>query len=152
MVEGWISFNLGVHLSDHGTLDVTAVTDTDSKLRIVILSQYRARFEWTSAASRKAFHEGVIASDLGGQREFSWGRALDWTALILAYASGPHVSLEDEPVLSELFAREADPLSSLADRLQTPEEFRTPISFGLSHEEIGAKRSKYAMRISTARL
>ena len=59
---------------------------------------------------RQAFHEGVISSDLAGQREFAWGEILhllgaaankDW--LVIAYSREPKVPLpEGWPILTLL--------------------------------------------------
>lgn len=67
-------------------------------------------------AERRAFHEGVIHSDLGGQKEFSWGEVIchlarrtnkDW--LIVGYSREARVPLPDTEVLLTLFGHENRP-------------------------------------------
>ena len=64
-------------------------------------------------AERRVFHEGIVSSELAGQREFSWGEVLcrldkhankDW--LVLAYSQGPHVPIVFPAVLRHLYARQ----------------------------------------------
>lgn len=64
-------------------------------------------------AERRAFHEGVIRSDLSGQREFTWGEVIcrlvvpanqDW--MVVAYNRQPRVPLPEKTVLLRLYAQE----------------------------------------------
>jgi len=67
-------------------------------------------------SERRAFHEGIISSDLAGQREFSWGQVFcrldnksnkDW--LVLAYTLGPQVPMQTAAVLLHLHDHEPEP-------------------------------------------
>jgi hypothetical protein len=64
-------------------------------------------------AERRAYHEGIVATDLKGQREFAWGYVLckldpvanrDW--LVVVYHQGLHVPNAAREALRELIARE----------------------------------------------
>ena len=76
MVPGWSGCHLGIHRSDHGEFDVTAIVDPEYRLQLVLLSHVHPfyRPDTPRDGERRAFHEGVIGADLGGQREFTWGR------------------------------------------------------------------------------
>ena len=118
IVPGWSGHDFGVHSSDHGAFEVTVVSDSQLRVQLVLLSHFHSfyRRDTPADAERRAFHEGVISTDLGGQREFSWGRvfcrrdpAANKDALILAYALGPQVPHTAEPILRYLEAQEPRP-------------------------------------------
>jgi len=67
-------------------------------------------------AERRAFHEGVVSTDLGGQREFAWGEALcrleqpaskDW--IVVAYNGEARIPLLEQGVPLRLYAHERLP-------------------------------------------
>ena len=103
-VRAWSQHVLGIHRSDRGEFEVEAVSDQLRRIQIVLLTHHHPFYqaETPGDAERRAFHEGVISSDLGGQREFSWGQVLcrleaksnrDW--ILIAYALGPQVPLQN---------------------------------------------------------
>lgn len=117
-VEAWTWFDLGIHESEHGAFEVTAVSGDECRIQLVLLSHSHSFYQSDTPGDRerRAFHEGVINADLGGQREFSWGRAYcrrdpsaNKDALIVAYAAGPQVPERRDPVLGWLEAEEAEP-------------------------------------------
>ena len=82
---------------------------------MVLLSHHHSFYQPDTPhdAERRAFHEGVIAKDLMGQKEFDWGEALcrletsrnkDW--LVIAYSRDAKVPLEVKQMLSSLLAHE----------------------------------------------
>ena len=84
----------------------------------MLLSHRHAYYEPSTPddADRRTFHEGVISSDLAGQREFTWGEVLcrlesasnkDW--LVIAYSREAKVRLQTKEVLSHLCAHENMP-------------------------------------------
>jgi hypothetical protein len=106
-IPGWTLHLLGEHESDHGCFEVQAVSDPACRIQTVLLSHAHPFYseETPEDAERHAFHEGVIESDLGGVREFSWGEVFcrvdedsnkDW--LVVVYKSGPKVPLHP-PIL-----------------------------------------------------
>ena len=50
----------------------------DELIHVVLLSHRHTFYEpgTPEDAERRAFHEGVISAELGGQREFSWGEVI----------------------------------------------------------------------------
>jgi hypothetical protein len=104
-IPGWSGHQLGLHRSDIGPFQVEVLC-AEGRIQVVLLAHVRplanARpfYEQNTPgdAERRAFHEGLISSELAGQREFSWGEVLcrydkrvnkDW--LVIAYNQGPHV-------------------------------------------------------------
>jgi hypothetical protein len=115
IVPGWSGHDLGLHDSDQGAFEVTAISDPQSRVQLVLVSHFY-HSDTPSDAERRAFHEGVISTDLGGQQEFSWGHvfcrrdpATNKDSLIVAYAPGPHVPMERDPLLHYLQAHEPKP-------------------------------------------
>lgn len=119
-LKDWRRHLLGPHTSEHGIFEVEALTQADDCIRVVLLSHQHSFYERGTAddAERRAFHVGVIHSDLGGQKEFSWGEVLchlakrtnkDW--LIVGYSREPRVPAPDKEVLLTLFAHEKPPES-----------------------------------------
>lgn len=117
-VPGWTQHFLGVHASDHGAFEVEVVTDPSKHVQTVLLL-HEHRFYRERAAQdseRRAFHEGVLAVDLAGQREFSWGEVFcrldreagrDW--IVVAYALGPRVPMQVPEVPGQLVERAGPP-------------------------------------------
>lgn len=117
-LKDWKRHLLGSHTSEYGTFEVEALTQADDCIRVVLLSHQHSYYERGTPddAERRAFHEGVIHSDLGGQKEFSWGEVIcylgkrtnkDW--LIVGYTREPRVPAPDKEELLTLFARENPP-------------------------------------------
>lgn len=103
-IPGWTLHLLGEHESDHGLFEVQAVSDPACRIQTVLLSHlhpfYGEETETDEDDERRAYHEGVIETDLGGLREFFWGEVFcrvdddskkDW--LVVVYKSGPKVPL-----------------------------------------------------------
>ncbi len=67
---GWKRHVLGSHSSEHGAFEVEALSADDDCVHVVLLSHQHRFYETGTPedAERRAFHEGVINSDLGGQR------------------------------------------------------------------------------------
>jgi hypothetical protein len=116
-LKGWKRHVLGLHGSEHGTFEVEALS-TDDSVYVVLLSHQHPFYEKGTAedAERRAFHEGVVSSDLGGQKEFAWGEVIhrlenifnqDW--LVVAYSRESKVPLPEREVLLRLFAHENMP-------------------------------------------
>lgn len=77
-VHGWCQHRLGVHLSDKGAFDVEVTTGADERVEAIFLSHTHPFYEAETPndSERRAFHEGVVAADLKGEWEFSWGQVL----------------------------------------------------------------------------
>jgi hypothetical protein len=113
-LKGWKRHVLGLHDSEHGTFEVEALSSDDC-VYVVLLSHRHPFYEKGTFgdAERRAFHEGVVTSDLGGQREFAWGEIihrlesifnLDW--LVVAYSRESKVPLPEKEVLLRLFGHD----------------------------------------------
>lgn len=117
-LKGWKRQVLGLHTSDHGTFEVEALTAEEDRVYLVLLSHSHNFYEKDTPgdAERRAFHEGVISSDLAGQTEFTWGEVhcrlesmlnQDW--LVIAYGGGAQIPLPEKEVILNLFAHEKMP-------------------------------------------
>jgi hypothetical protein len=102
--KDWKRHVLGFHKSEHGNFEVEALSAEDDCIHVVLLSHWHT------------FHEGIVSSDLGGQREFAWGEVLcrleqpatkDW--LVVAYNRESRVPLPEKEVLLRLCAHERIP-------------------------------------------
>ena len=107
---GWHQYKLGVHGSEFGSFVVEVSVSAARRVEGVFLSHSdRLRYKQTKNtpsgddAERRAFHENVIAADLRGQREFSWGEVFckldreanrDW--LVVIYNPFANVPLSSE--------------------------------------------------------
>jgi hypothetical protein len=109
---------LGSHLSEHGTFEVEALSAGDDCVQVVLLSHRHPFYEpgTPEDVERRAFHEGVVNSDLGGQREFSWGEVIcrleqpankHW--LVVAYNREARVPFQHKETLLRLYAQEKIP-------------------------------------------
>lgn len=118
-IPGWTSHVLGAHSSSYGVFDVEAVSDEESRIQAVLVSHIHSFYESGTAndSERRAFHESIIARELHGQQEFSWGTVFcrllaqhnrDW--LVVVYNIGPHVPLHRAELLRHL--REHEPVPS----------------------------------------
>lgn len=115
-IPGWHQHWLGPHASDRGTFEVEAVSGPAGRVHLVFLAHSHPFYRpgTPQDSERRAYHEGVIAADLRGQREFAWGEVFprlerddtkDW--LIVSYTQGPKVP---QPTLHELLQlREHEP-------------------------------------------
>jgi len=117
-LAGWKRHILGVHVSEHGKFEVEALSTDEGRIYVVLLSHKHPFYETTTPddAERRAFHEGVVHSDLAGQKEFSWGEVLchleaasnkDW--LVIAYSREAKVPSETTEVILRLYAHEPLP-------------------------------------------
>ncbi len=117
-LKGWRRHVLGFHLSDHGTFEVEALSAEEQRVYVVLLSHSHAFYEPRTPddADRRTFHEGVISSDLAGQKEFTWGEvrcrlepALNQDWLVIAYSREAKVPLPEKDVILCLYAHEDTP-------------------------------------------
>ncbi len=117
-LKGWKRHLLGTQPSEHGPFEVEALSKEEDRIMLVMLSHQHSFYEANTAADadRRAFHEGIISLELGGQREFSWGEVLcrfvaqsnrDW--LVIAYNRDADIPLPDREVLLRLLAHERMP-------------------------------------------
>jgi hypothetical protein len=115
---GWKRHVLGVHVSEHGSFEVEALSAEGERIQVVLLAHVHVFYEPDTPddAERRVFHEGVISSDLAGQREFAWGEVLcrleaasnkDW--LVIAYSREDKVPLQVKEVIFSLRAQESMP-------------------------------------------
>jgi hypothetical protein len=117
-IPGWSGHILGLHHSDRGAFEVEVLSDADTRIQVLLLAHSHPFYERNTPGDteRRAFHEGLISSELAGQREFSWGEVLcrldarankDW--LIIAYNQGPHITKEAPELLLHLLAHQPYP-------------------------------------------
>ncbi len=117
-LKGWTRHILGLHASEHGTFEVEALSTGKDCIQLVMLAHRHDFYKPDTAedAERRAFHEGIISSDLGGQREFSWGEVVsrfeamnnkNW--LVIAYNRQADVPSGEKDILLTLFAHERIP-------------------------------------------
>jgi hypothetical protein len=111
----WTCHPLGTHPSQHGLFRVEVVAGPEARVHLVSLAHVHPFYEKRTPedSERRAYHEGIIAADLKGQREFPWGQVFckldpvkneDW--LVVAYTQGPHVPKSSRAVLGQLIERE----------------------------------------------
>ena len=117
-LKGWKRHIFGFHVSEHGSFEVEALSTDDDRIHVVLLSHEHSFYEQNTPddAERRAFHEGVVSSDLAGQKEFTWGEVTyrlesasnkDW--LVIAYSREAKVPLQMKEVLLSLRAHEKMP-------------------------------------------
>jgi len=118
LLKGWKRHLLGAHDSEHGTFEVEALSSGGDRIQVVLLAHQHAFYEPNTPedAERRAFHDGVIHSDLAEQREFSWGEVRhrlelkpnkDW--LVIAYSHEARIPLPDRDDILRLLAHEIPP-------------------------------------------
>jgi len=118
-VPGWGRHILGVHPSEHGDFDTEVVVSDERRVEALFLSHHHSFYEEGTPqdGERRVYHEGVIALDLRGQREFSWGHVFcrlnplikrDW--LVIVYNPFANVPLHAESV--EKMLAEYEPIPS----------------------------------------
>src|SRR5205085_10085516 len=112
-LKGWKRHILGFHRSDHGTFEVEALSAEEERVYVVLLSHSNSFYEKGTPddAERRVFHEGVVSSDLAGQKEFTWGEVhcrlepyFNQNWLVIAYSGGAKVPLPERDVILRLFA------------------------------------------------
>jgi hypothetical protein len=114
----WKRHVLGSRTSEHGIFLIEALSAEEDCVDVVLLSHNHPFYESGTPedADRRAFHEGVISADLGGQREFAWGEVIcrlevsanrDW--MVIAYNRQPRVPYPGKRDLLELLAHERTP-------------------------------------------
>jgi hypothetical protein len=98
---GWMAFRLGEHPSEYGNflVEVACATEEDPVFLVVLVSTdpfFATPVE--GDRERWIFHEGVLARELCGQREFAWGEAFckydrqdRRNCLNVVYVAGPKV-------------------------------------------------------------
>ena len=117
-IDGWEQHLLGQHHSSFGTFSVEVSTGVERRVEAVFLSHCHSFYDAAAEqdSERRAFHEGIVAADLLGQREFPWGFVFcrvepqahrDW--LVLIYSSFSAVPLHEREVHRVLFAHEPAP-------------------------------------------
>jgi hypothetical protein len=117
-LKKWTRHILGSHSSEYGTFEVEALSCEDDCIQVVLLAHQHAFYQIGTPgdAERRAFHEGIISSELGGQKEFSWGQVVcrldtapnkDW--LVIAYNRQADVPRREKDILLTLFALERIP-------------------------------------------
>lgn len=74
-VPGWSQHAMGIHPSDHGEFEVNVITGDERRVEALYFSHCHSDYEAVTLddAKRRSYHEGIIAADLGGVREFGWG-------------------------------------------------------------------------------
>lgn len=98
-VPGWKQHCLGNHSSNFGTFEVEVVCGGEGRVQGVFLCHLHSFYEKATPEDRerRVFHEGIIATELKGQREFAWGHVFcwldpsdnrDWLAIIYSPFSG----------------------------------------------------------------
>ena len=117
-LKGWKRHVLGFHVSEHGTFEVEALSADDERVHVVLLSHRHHFYEpgTPEDADRRAFHEGMVSSDITGQKEFTWGEVicrLEITSnkgwLVVAYNRESRVPLPQKEVILRLCAHENMP-------------------------------------------
>jgi hypothetical protein len=114
-LRGWKRHILGFHGSEHGIFEVEALSAEEERVYVVLLSHRHSFYEQATPgdAERRAFHEGVVSSDLAGQKEFTWGEVhyhlesnlnQDW--IVIAYSPGAKVTLPEKEVILRLCVHE----------------------------------------------
>ena len=117
-VRGWNQHCLGEHPSSFGQFTVEVSTGLEQRIEAVFLSHAHHFYDAATPedSERRTFHEGVITTDLRGQREFPWGCVLcrldpqanrDW--LVVIYSPFCNVPLHQREVYRILFAHEKTP-------------------------------------------
>ena len=111
-LKGWKRHVLGFHDSEYGTFEVEALSVDGERIHVVLLAHKHPFYEpgTPEDAERRAFHEGVVMSDLAGQREFTWGEVIfrleraankDW--LVIAYSREAKVPLVVKAAVSHFY-------------------------------------------------
>src|SRR5262249_55383914 len=97
-IPGWSQLVLGIRHFDRGLFEVEAISDQQRRVQVVLVAHQHAFYQADTFndSERRAFHQGLITTDLAAQREFSWGQVFcrldsrsnkDW--LLVAYTLGP---------------------------------------------------------------
>ncbi len=114
-IEGWQQYVLGEHDANLGKFSVSIAAGPERRVEAVFLSHCHSFYEKGTPedSERRAFHEGVIATELFGQREFPWGHVFcryepkfhrDW--LYLVYNPFSSVPLQEREIYKLLMEHE----------------------------------------------
>jgi hypothetical protein len=117
-LEGWKRHVLGFHRAEHGVFEVEALSADQDRILVVLMTHRHPFYESDTPhdEERRVFHEGIIHTDLAGQREFTWGEVLcrweaaankDW--LVVAYSRSAKVPFPLKDALLNLIARDDAP-------------------------------------------
>jgi len=117
-VPGWSLYDLGIHRSEYGEFKVEAAVSKEKRVEALFLSHHHSFYQPDTPldGERRVYHEGIIASDLRGQREFPWGQVFcrfnplikrDW--LVVVYNPFTNVPLHARSVEMLLAAHEPMP-------------------------------------------
>lgn len=115
---GWVYFAAGRHRSDHGEFEVELACSEGHALAVflIVLWSVDSFFGMPVPDDREraVFHESLLARDLHGQREFSWGeafckfnRAESRNCLNIVYTAGPKVPAVPPAGLGVLWERKS---------------------------------------------
>ncbi len=110
-ITRWNRINYGKRVSEYGLIDVGAVCNEDSAVRLVVMAHIDSSYDASSAgdSARKQFHEYIVSQDLKGQKEFSWGvvhikddpkSEQNW--LVVVYTPGANIPIKDMEKLLDL--------------------------------------------------
>jgi hypothetical protein len=114
-IPGWTQHLLGERASEFGVFSVEIVGCPEGRVQAAFLSHRHPFYDVPAHedAERRVFHEGIIATDLVGQREFSWGHVFcrldpsdhrDWFCVIYTPFSG--VPLRESEIYRVLMEHE----------------------------------------------
>jgi len=117
-IPGWRQYVLGVHRSEHGDFEVEASVSDEDRVEALFLSHRHSFYQLGTSddAERRVYHEGIIASDLRGQKEFSWGHvfcrfnaAIRRDFLVIVYNPFVNIPLDARTIQKVLAAHEPIP-------------------------------------------
>jgi len=120
-LPGWSQHLLGIHSTEYGDFECEVTCAPTRRVCAVFLSHIHPFYKSGTLddSDRRTYHEGVIQTDLRGQREFPWGNvgsrresAANHHWLVVAYSRGVHVPLSDPERLRELINHEKEPGNS----------------------------------------
>jgi len=117
-VPKWKLMPLGIHPSIPGDFNVQAVVNEAGRVEAVYLCHSHLFYEAATPldGERRVYHEGVIALELKGQREFPWGNVFcrfnphlrrDW--LVVVYHPSLNVPLHNAVAERMLIEHELPP-------------------------------------------
>ena len=110
-IPGWRICDAGQRQSEYGAFEVRIVSDPEGRISLVMLAHLHDFYEPHTASDgeRRVFHEGILARDVKGQREFPWGQVFcrfdeqdHRDRIVVAYAVGGHVPPQIAEVLLNL--------------------------------------------------
>jgi hypothetical protein len=118
----WQRHFFGIHPSPYGKFEVEALSREQGLIQIVFLAHQHPFYDSGTPedADRRTAHEGIISSELAGQKQFSWGEVLcrlqlvsnkNW--LVAAYNRGADIPLREKGDLLLLLAHEKIPAATM---------------------------------------